>query len=251
MNGHTYITADETTIKPVEKDINSVDKEVNAVVDDLKSVDKEVNSIDKDVKSDTHSLVKKIEHERIASNISKVSYMLIVILIISAGYATPLFSCSMQRALTGNIYAKHVVGIAILFVFIMQVGGWSFDDKDDEKNPTDWTNGNCIDTMLYSVVIYIIFVLSSKARIGWNIAFLSLLFVLYLVNTQRSYYYNRERISDDTNDKVFAIERVMLYALPVILSIGVGDYYMYKKKTLGKAFNIRDFFIGTALCKHD
>ena len=249
MNGHTYIT-DETTIKPTNKDINSLDEEVNVVVDtEVKSVDKEVNSLDKDVKSDTHSLVKKIEHERIANNISKVSYMLIVILVISAGYATPLFSCSMQRALTGNIYAKHLVGVAILFVFIMQVGGWSFDDKDAEKNPTDWTNGNCIDTMLYSVVIYIIFVLSSKARIGWNIAFLSLLFVLYLVNTQRSYYYNRERISDDTNDKVFAIERVMLYALPVILSIGVGDYYIYKKKTLGKAFNIRDFFIGTAICK--
>tara|TARA_B110000881_G_scaffold65562_1_gene56763 strand:- start:606 stop:1355 length:750 start_codon:yes stop_codon:yes gene_type:complete len=248
MNGHVFVN--DTDIKPIDKDVKSVDKEVISVEKEIKSVDKEVNSVDKDVKSDTHSLVKKLEHESIASNISKVSYMLIVILVISAGYATPLFSCSMQRALTGNIYAKHLVGIAILFVFIMQVGGWSFDDKDSDKHPPDWTNGNCIDTMLYSIAIYIIFVLSSKARIGWNVAFLSLLFVLYVVNTQRSYYYIRERISEDTNDKVFAIEKVMFYALPLVLSIGVGDYYMYKKKTLGKAFNLREFIIGTASCKH-
>ena len=180
-----------------------------------------------------------------SSNISKISFLFVAFLIIAGGYANQIFSCSTQRYLQNNIYGKHIIGFGLIFMFIMLEGGWNFDNED----PVDWSNGNCFDSLIYAGILYFIFLLSSKMKIYWNITFFSLLFILYIANTQRLYYYNRQQIDEKTNEHVLNGEKVILYSLPVVLFVGLLQYYLYKKDQLGKDFQLYLFFLGNAKCR--
>jgi len=197
-----------------------------------------------------NDFLKTLEEEDLTTNISKISFIFIAFLVIAGGYTTQIFSCSTQRFLSSNIYGKHLIGIGLIFVFIMLEGGWDFDKKEQEKHSVDWSNGNCIDSMMYAFVIYFILLISSKMRIGWNALLFGLLFVLYFVNTQRLYYFNRNRINKGINQQLIDGEKKVMYSLPFILTIGVVDYFFYKKAQLGKAFSFYLFFLGSATCRN-
>lgn len=191
-----------------------------------------------------------LEGERLTNNISKISFMFVAFLVIAGGYATQIFSCSTQRFLSNNIYGKHVIGIGLIFMFIMLEGGWSFDKKEEEKHDVDWSNGNCLDSMIYAFGIYGLFLISSKTRILWNSIFFFMLFILYVTNTQRLYYFNRGHIEQDLNKKILSGEKAVLYTLPLILTIGVVDYYLYKSNQLGNKFSFYLFLLGNPTCTH-
>jgi len=197
-----------------------------------------------------NDFLKTLEEEDLTTNISKISFIFIAFLVIAGGYTTQIFSCSTQRFLSSNIYGKHLIGIGLIFVFIMLEGGWDFDKKEQEKHSVDWSNGNCIDSMMYAFVIYFILLISSKMRIGWNALLFGLLFVLYFVNTQRLYYFNRNRINKGINQQLIDGEKKVMYSLPFILTIGVVDYFLYKKAQMGKAFSFYLFFLGSATCRN-
>lgn len=197
---------------------------------------------------ETEVILDSLEGEQLTSNISKISFIFVAFLVVAGGYVTQVFSCSTQRFLSSNIYGKHLIGIGLIFIFIMLEGGFNFDKNDRELHPVDWSNGNCFDSMIYAVLIYAIFLFSSKTRLGWNTAFFSLLFILYITNTQRLYNYNRRKINSETNDKILMAEKSVLYLLPFILIIGMGDYYLYKVDQLGKEFSFYHFFLGNPTC---
>jgi len=197
-----------------------------------------------------NDFLKTLEEEDLTTNISKISFIFIAFLVIAGGYTTQIFSCSTQRFLSSNIYGKHLIGIGLIFVFIMLEGGWDFDKKEQEKHSVDWSNGNCIDSMMYAFVIYFILLISSKMRIGWNALLFGLLFVLYFVNTQRLYYFNRNRINKGINQQLIDGEKKVMYSLPFILTIGVVDYFLDKKAQMGKAFSFYLFFLGSATCRN-
>jgi len=196
-------------------------------------------------------IVESLEGEFLTSNISKISFLFVAFLIIAGGYATQIFSCSTQRYLSNDIYGKHIIGFGLIFMFIMLEGGWNFDKEDRDKYPVDWSNGNCFDSFIYAGILYFIFLLSSKMRISWNIAFFSLLFILYVTNTQRLYHFNRNQLNKDTNQSILEAEKVILYSLPIVLIVGVIDYFIYKKNQLGKDFQFYLFFLGNAKCRHE
>lgn len=196
-------------------------------------------------------IVETLDGELLTNNISKISFLFVAFLIIAGGYATQIFSCSTQRYLSNDIYGKHIIGFGLIFMFIMLEGGWNFDKEDRDKHPVDWSNGNCFDSFIYAGILYIIFLLSSKMRISWNVAFFSLLFILYVTNTQRLYHYNRNQLSKNTNQSILDAEKIVLYSLPFVLIIGVIDYFIYKKNQVGKDFKFYLFFLGNAKCRHE
>ena len=201
-----------------------------------------------DTNKESEVILDSLEGEQLTNNISKISFIFVAFLVVAGGYVTQIFSCSTQRFLSSNIYGKHLIGIGLIFIFIMLEGGFNFDKNDRELHPVDWSNGNCFDSMIYAVLIYAIFLFSSKTRLGWNTAFFSLLFILYITNTQRLYNYNRRKINSETNDKILMAEKAVLYLLPFILVIGMGDFYFYKLEQLGKEFSHYHFFLGNPTC---
>lgn len=196
-------------------------------------------------------ITESLDGEFLTNNISKISFLFVAFLIIAGGYATQIFSCSTQRYLSNDIYGKHIIGFGLIFMFIMLEGGWNFDKEDRDKYPVDWSNGNCFDSFIYAGILYFIFLLSSKMRISWNIAFFSLLFILYITNTQRLYHFNRNQLNKNTNQSILEAEKVILYSLPIVLIVGVIDYFIYKKNQLGKDFQFYLFFLGNAKCRHE
>ena len=190
-----------------------------------------------------------LEGEQLTNNISKISFIFVAFLVAAGGYVTQIFSCSTQRYLNTNIYGKHLIGIGLIFIFIMLEGGFTFDKAERDMYPVDWSNGNCFDSMIYAFGIYIIFLLSSKMRLTWNTIFFTVLFILYITNTQRLYMYNRRKIDPNVNDNILIVEKVLLYSLPILLLIGVGDYYVFKTAQLGSKFSLYLFFLGNPTCR--
>lgn len=181
--------------------------------------------------------------------ISRISFIFVSFVIIAGGYTTQLLSCNTQRVLKNNIYVKHLVGIFLIFMFIMLEGGWEFHSSLSNSNINNWSNGNCITSLIFALVLYIIFLLTSKMRFFYTILFFSLLFLLYITNTQRLNYKKKNKISDVINHNIIKIEYWLFWLLPIILIIGVIDYYFYKKTELGKKFNFFTFIIGCTQCK--
>ena len=62
---------------------------------------------------------------------------------------------------------------------------------DNLYTSTNWSDGNCLASFIQALVLYVIFVISSKMKIIYTIYFFGLLFILYFVNTQRIYFRNK------------------------------------------------------------
>lgn len=181
--------------------------------------------------------------------ISRISFIFVSIVIIAGGYATHILSCDTQRFFNNSIYAKHLLGIILIFMFIMLEGGWEFKTSLGNENVYNWSNGNSITSLLYAILLYFLLLLTSKMRYYSTILFFFLLFKLYFINTQRLNYLKKELISNDINHKIVLYETFIFWLLPIILICGIVDYYFYKKKELGKNFNLFVFLLGCTSCK--
>lgn len=187
--------------------------------------------------------------EKIESNISKIGFLFISFVIVASGYVTQVLPCQTKRFLEQNIFGKHIIGILLCFLFIMlESGGWSFDMEQQNKAEVDWSNGNVVDTFIYGVGLYSVFLLSSKMQIIPNFVFYTILFSVYLLNTQRNYWNNRELITEEQNEKMKFVIKLLLVSLPVSFLYGFIDYYIYKKNKHGKHFSFYNLILSKVSC---
>ena len=83
-------------------------------------------------------------------SISQVAFIFLIFVVISGGYVSNILSCQMQNMLKYNLYARHVIGVIMVFVFIMLEGGWDFDKQRENEASTDWSSGNTMNTLIYA-----------------------------------------------------------------------------------------------------
>ena len=131
----------------------------------------------------------------------------------------------------------------------MLEGGWSFNTKEDEKAPNNWSSGNVIDTAILSFGLYCIFLISSKSQFIYNITFFLLVLMIYLINTQRSYYLARESISEETSSNILIFENIASAVAGIVLIYGFGDYFVYQMNSHKKDFSFLKFILGSHVCK--
>jgi hypothetical protein len=186
--------------------------------------------------------------ENINTSLSRVGFLFLIFAVVSSGYVTEILSCQMRKALETSMYFRHLIGIIIFFVFIMLEGGWSFNNKIDEMFSNNWSSGNVIDTLIISFFLYIIFLLSAKSQFKYNIIFFGLVFILYLINTQRDYWYQRKLISMESNKYTLIIEYIILFFAIFFLIFGFIDYVIYQKKEYKNKFNWIIFLLGAHNC---
>ena len=184
----------------------------------------------------------------ISIHVARFIFLFMLFSTIIANYVTQVISCQTKYFLDNNMFGKHIVGIIMAFSILMMDGGWSFDNKEQEKADTSWQDGNAIDTMLYSILIYILFLASAKMRLIPNILFYTILFLCYCINTQRQYWKNRDMIDEETNLKMEKVVKYMIGVSVIILIYGIGDYYLYQKSEYKKDFTIFDFIVGKFKC---
>jgi hypothetical protein len=185
----------------------------------------------------------------VSTNISRFAFVFLIYVLISSGYIAEILSCQMRKLLTTSPYFRHIFAIVMLFAFIMFEGGWDFDKSEEDKASNNWASGNTIHTLIIAILIYIVFLISSKSKLLPNLIFFGLLFILYMTNTYREYLLQRDKISKETNNNVLIIEKIISIASFIVLFYGFIEYYMYQKQEYGKDFSWKKFILGTQKCK--
>jgi len=185
-------------------------------------------------------------HEDSTVYFSRFAFIFLIYVVISSGYISQILSCQMQNFLSNNFLGRHIVGIVMVFVFIMMEGGWSFQ-KDDESD-NNWSSGNVIDSLIMASGIYLVFLISSKSKLIPNIIFYLLLFALYAINTQRSFWLNRKKITEDTNTNMINVEIGLSITILCTLCYGLVDYIIYQKHNYKNDFSWSTFILGKTKC---
>lgn len=184
-------------------------------------------------------------------NVSKIAFLFVAFAVIAGGAVEHVLSCQMQQFIRDSVLAKHVLGVFLFFFFIMLEGGWDFREEELRKAPVDWASGNALHSGVYAILIYTIFLITSKNRLIPNIILFGLLFILYCINTQRRYWRNRKRISKNRNMLIRKIESILVILIIIVGIYGFIDYVKYKKKNLGDKFSWYDFFLSAKECGFD
>ena len=180
---------------------------------------------------------------------SRIGFIFICFVVVSSGYISEILSCQTRYMFETNPYFRHFVGILVFFVFIMLEGGWSFNKEEDSKSSNNWSSGNVIDTAILAFSLYCIFLISSKSKFLFNISFFLLILMIYLINTQRSYYLVRGSISEETNANILMFETFAAFIAAAVLLYGFGDYVVYQMASHKKDFSILQFILGSHRCK--
>lgn len=180
-------------------------------------------------------------------NISRVAFIFLIFTVVASGYLHDILSCQLREFLQNSIYARHVLGIIMIFVFIMLEGGWSFSEEEEED--TSWLSGNTIHSFGYALILYIIFIVSAKSKLIPNIIFFSLLFILYFVNTYRIYMLKKEGITEEVSENILFIEHILIGFVVITLIYSFYEYLIDKLVTKGTRFSWHKFLLGTGKCK--
>ena len=183
--------------------------------------------------------------------IGKFVFIVLIFVVISAGYITDILSCQTQKWLKTSIIARHIVGVIMVFVFIMFEGGWDFDSERENAESNNWLSGNTLHTLVYSFMLYLIFFISSKSQLIPNVLFFFIILVIYIINTYREYIFVRKEIKEDTNEYILNVEYLLLLSSGAILIYGFIEYIMYQMKQRGRSFDWLKFFIGVPVCSFE
>ena len=183
----------------------------------------------------------------------KVSFLLLAFLfisfvIITGGFVIQVLPCQTQYYLQNSIYGKHIVGILVCFLFIMLEGGLSFNMDEQNLHSVDYTNANAFSSLFFGLLLYVIFLLTAKMKLIPNAILFTLLFITYLLNTQRQYWLNRDLINTNQNLYIQNLILILIGVAIFTFFYGIIDYFIYQLKEKGKKFNLFLFILGGNNC---
>ena len=157
-----------------------------------------------------------------------------------------MLSCDFQRFMETNILAKHAVAFISAFYVIVLT---ETDKEDNDKSMLDY--------FLTTLVIYGIFVLSTKAKAQFVFPMLILLLVDQLLKV---YMDMREKKTKKENKKeedkgelsTSSLETIRLllgYGIMGFITVGFLSYYFRQRSEFGANFSTSKFILGTFKCK--
>ena len=76
-----------------------------------------------------------------------------------------------------------------------------------------------------------------------------LLFSVYLINTQRQYWINRNIISSSQNDNMITVIKTNTTLAIGVFVYGIIEYILYKRKEYGNEFSFIELFLTGKKCK--
>lgn len=164
--------------------------------------------------------------------------LFLLYLLISANFVGELFSCQLQRIFRQNNWAKHMLGLATLFLVINVVAG----------NAIPWSKG-----LLFGVTVamYLLFVLSNRTTAHTQLFILVALAIIYALEMVRDEQANIIRHDPNEETKEVAVqkrERVLIasYTLSalILLAILIGHvvYVGRQKMQVGADFSYTKMF---------
>lgn len=160
----------------------------------------------------------------------------ILYMLISANFLANTFGCSIQKILTENMLAKHLIGFLTLYFFVTLT---SKPDKTDELM--------FIKKFSVSILVYFVFILSTRTKGMYFNIFLLLVAVNFLINSYTDSIDETKHQEYIDTVKYFGtwLGRIAM----IVLVLGLMNYYLVKRYEYGSDFNIFTFIIGRPSCK--
>ena len=169
------------------------------------------------------------------NSISMSRALLIFYVIIASQFTSGLMGKQMRTFLEESRLAQHMIGFILMLVLVMMVGNVN----------------NIGDGLIYSLIGYAWFILTTKLDIQWNLIIIMMLFVGYVYETKMI---NKEH--DVQNDKVLTgVEKdnvvanthntKMYVAIGIIIVTIMGTvlYASKKQEQYGGGFSAVNFFL--------
>lgn len=168
-------------------------------------------------------------------------HMFILYLLIAANFLAPLIGCKMQKLLQDSMLMKHIVGFMTLYFFVVLI-------SQPGVHPTD--------SVLQALLIYVWFIMTTRTTTRIMAVIFVLLFVLYVLNTWKSYMSTHPETStpEDRERTIARIEtamQVVQYIIIALTIVGFAYYLMLKRKEYRSGFDWTAFFVGKPSCKFD
>lgn len=172
----------------------------------------------------------------------------VLILIISANFLAQLFPCRIQEMLKTNMYLKHFFGLlTMMFFAVLAVPDMS---------------ANIILMTLKTIILYIWFILITKADVYFFLAIMFCLLIVYLINIFKTNAKTQlTDVKKDNNNDIESLDKEIktydryeniLFIVTIILTVsGMMLYMGEKKEEYGSKFNYIYFFLGKPECKNN
>lgn len=209
-----------------------------------------------------------------------LSLFFIYLLLISTNI-NMLLNCSIQRFLQKNIYVKHFILFVSIYLLTFILNWYTPESIVVNKEGFDFSKYTyLVQSLIYSFIIYITFVMTSKMDAFSFVVFICLLifafsiYLLYKVNLSElglekvipsEFILTHKSIIDNIKETNESIEVnqggirniVILYnilsltysSLPFVIVYGVYNYWKKQKRDHFKNFDIITFFVGVEKCK--
>ena len=157
-----------------------------------------------------------------------------------------MLSCDFQRFMETNILAKHAVAFISAFYVIVLT---ETDKEDNDKSMLDY--------FLTTLVIYGIFVLSTKAKAQFVFPMLILLLVdqllkVYMDMSEKKTKKENKKEEDKGELSTSSLETIRLllgYGIMGFITVGFLSYYFRQRSEFGANFSTSKFILGTFKCK--
>ena len=151
------------------------------------------------------------------------------------GFFSSLLGCDLQRAVTGNMYIKHLVAL-ITFFFLMTV-----IDTDNEAG--------IVETWIKTFVVYILFLMSTKSKL---IASITVLLILIVDQTLKIHM--QQVLKRNPTEDLSTIQKVrdnLFKILVAVIIIGYIHYFIRARSEYGNNFSYSKFVFGTVQCSNN
>jgi Ca2+/Na+ antiporter len=170
------------------------------------------------------------------SNMIKGIFLLL--LAVSGNFIAETLGCKTQKLLSENMYAKQLVTFIIIY-FSLGV--------------TDSSNTSPTDNIIFSVQIWIFFLMFTKMNVKFTISAFMLLGVLLILKNYVDYY-KTHNDKNKNKDKIKYLQRVSTIVMTILITITIIGFlkYLTRQKAEHKDnFSYTKFFIGTTTCDHN
>lgn len=182
-------------------------------------------------------------------------FFLYFVLISNAGYG--LLNCGLQRYLNDSILIKHLMVFLSVFLFTFILCWYSLDTLESKfENFQNYSESKMKkyfkNTIIYSIIIYLIFILSTKNEGIFISLFLISCVILLLLNVYlklknpkiynliiEEYYINHSKKleyikkfkdSEDVDLIINIYNSMMIFSVLIILMLIYGSYIYYLKQ---------------------
>lgn len=156
----------------------------------------------------------------------------VLYLIISGNFLANLFGCRTQEALGNNMFLKHLLGFMTMYFFVVLV------DSNSKLSDSPQTQ------LLYTMLFYIIFIMTTRMDYKWWIVFIIGLSLIYILEV----YKGHKKTKEEDSKKYEEYQRYLTYFIGLVILIGFIIYYGRKKLEYSENFDHLTFLLGKTSC---